>query len=276
MKYAVIIPFTEVPNIVNFSTGDTYAKGNVDISKGYLLCPEEEVEQIKKNNSKLTVIGYKGKSVDGIANSFITMLGYKHETISTNGWENKDSSKALKTVLDKTNIKSGVHNFSIESSEEKFYTGLNQFDAIIKQLIEKKIDYDVELATNQLLGIGEEYKIQLRLYIDYDVFTLNNGKILNTFIKKIEENGIIIPKYIYDMFVSKKYSYDDICINNDIPSDVKYYIEKYDNYLQQSFSSNNYALDYFERIFVYEILKQVKELNMNNTLYNESDSVKKL
>ena len=177
MKYAVIIPFTEVLNIVNFSTGDTYTKGNVDISNGYLLCPEEEIDQIRKNNSNLIVIGYKGRSVDGIADAFITMLGYKKEKVSTHGWENKDSDKAVYTVLDKTNIKFGDHSSSIERKEEEIYTGINQFKAIIEQLLERKIDYDVELATNQLLGINEKNGIQLGLSIDINLISMHGGKL---------------------------------------------------------------------------------------------------
>lgn len=248
MKYAVVIPFTEVPNIVNFSTGDTYTRGNVDISKGYLLCPVEEVEQIKQNNPSLTIIGYKGKSVDGIANTFITMLGYKKENVGTHGWENNDSETAMNTVLNKTNINYGEHSGSLEQKEEKIHTGINQFKAIIEQLLDKKIDYDIKTAINQLIGTGNKGR-QLRLYIDNDLLSLYDGKIFEEFLEDIKAYGIVIPDYIYDMVNLKKHNNH---INYDLLSiDEKLFLEK----------KECRSTDDFELIFIYEILKQVKELN---------------
>ena len=261
LKYAIIIPFTDVPNIISFSTGDTYTKGNVDISKGYLLCPEEEVEQIKKNNPNLTIIGYKGENVDEKANAFITMLGYKKEKVCTHGWENKDSEKALDTVLSKTYIRSGEHSGSTERIEEDIYTGINQFIAIIEQLLDKKVDYDVEQASYELMGINRDKRNQLLMRIDTSLLSARDGEIFTEFLDRLKTYGINIPAYIYDIVACEKYYDEKINEYDSIPDDAKEYLEKYKEYLKKSKRSTYNSLDYFEKLFVYEILKQVKELS---------------
>ena len=91
-KYSVLLPLsaiTEKENMSSFRAEDTFFKGNVDITNGFILSPKEEIIEIQKNNPKSLVIGYDGDSVNGYANALLSMMGYQYkENDSIDGWLN--------------------------------------------------------------------------------------------------------------------------------------------------------------------------------------------
>ncbi len=107
-KYAIITPLTSIPKDKYKSNCpvDTFVNGPVTLTeKAYLLCPKDEIEEMKKSNPNLYVIGYEGTSALDYANSLLWMLGYpvgqgndwgfssQHQTsyenlLSQNGYEN--------------------------------------------------------------------------------------------------------------------------------------------------------------------------------------------
>ncbi|MBR4177989.1 MAG: hypothetical protein IKR57_01410 [Bacilli bacterium] len=269
-RYAIVIPLVDVPNLVSITTGDTFSLGNVDISKGYLLCPEAEMEEVKEKNPNLTVIGYKGTNVKNFANRFISMLGYKYESVASHGWENADSDRVERTVRAKTNLETVEHCYTKYFNEEDIRTGINQFKAIIEKLFETNIEFDPKEATIQLMGDGEKIP-QLR--ITDKMFYENDGKYLIGFIEDLKQYNINIPNYInqiYSVLYDKKQKGSKTIDDTDAPEDLKKYIKDYEE-LRESNKRRIHFSEELEFALTYEILKQIKELNKKNIETNEDD-----
>lgn len=204
-KYAILIPLKEVPNIASFSLADTYSKGNVKINKGIILCPEEEINLIQKENPNTIVIGYKGKEdVDGYANILVSLLGYKQEESNQHSWINEtDQNKLYENI---TNIRSfsshGVHFNSYDQQEEAIDTSISFLMAVIKEIKEKDIDLDIEFLTDTLTGMNHELhnytlEVPTAMY-DFGYYDDEVGKKYEDLIIYLEELGINIPYYIKD------------------------------------------------------------------------------
>lgn len=204
-KYAILIPLKEVPNIENFSTTDTYSKGNVKINKGIILCPEEEIELIQKENPHTIVVGYEGKEdVDGYANILLSLLGYKQEKGNQHSWVNESDVNKLYENLH--NIRSfsahGAHFNSYDQQEELIDTSISFLISLIKKIKEKDIDFDVEYLTDTLTGMNHElHNYQLEVpptMYDFGYYADAVGKKYEELLKYLEELDINIPYYIKD------------------------------------------------------------------------------
>ena len=104
-KYAVLIPFKGLKrdNLVSFRPEDTFFEKKVDTTEGYILCPIDEVEDIKNRDPNTNVIGYKGECVDGFANSLLSMLGYKYEKIGKHSWHSEEDRKKHNSFMQSNN-----------------------------------------------------------------------------------------------------------------------------------------------------------------------------
>lgn len=297
-RYAIIIPFDDVSNITHFRVEDTFTVGDVDIKKGYLLCPVDEVEKLQENNPNLIVIGYKGnispetgkECVTGLADKLLSQLGYKHEVIMKDGggrqsWENEtDFSNAMNLVQEKRNVSTMDHNGSTEGIEEDFNIGINEFKAIIDKLFESNIDYEPSEIASQLtsqLVMSSSFNIQGGV----ERYCYNNGEFLYKTITALWIYDIELPSYLTDIISKKddehlgKYGIDEV-LNEDrkrpfqtIDNDTIEYIEnmkKRKEIEEEHFSS----YECLKELIVYETLKQVKALKQVNV--NKQESAKTL
>lgn len=260
-KYAVVIPLTDVPNITTFYTADTFARGNVDISKGYILCPESEMEQLRKNNANAMIVGYRGKSVSGYANKFISLLGYKKETVMTHGWENADATIAERTVASNLNVIIEEHCNTPDRVEERRLTDINQFKAIIEGIFASNINYEPSKAAEQLLG-SDGGRV---LTMDRAIFFEEDGKYFEKLLDDLKQYNIVMPNYINAIYEADKASKSIDAL--DLPADVKTYLVECKGTL-----GIPHTLDTSYRAFVYEVLKQVKELNKENIMAKQGDA----
>ncbi|MBR2997635.1 MAG: hypothetical protein IKF37_00980 [Bacilli bacterium] len=296
--YAIIVPLIDVPNVTTFRVEDTFTKGDVDISKGYMLCPVDEVENIQKNNPNLTVIGYKGninpqtgkECVSGVADKLLSQLGYKQEEVISGygqkpGWSNQvDEAKARATITNNMKVVDIDHDHSKEGVDEDIEIGINQYKAIVEKLFESNIDFDPAKITSQLSS---------QLLMNNKINGINryeypNGKALSKVATALWAYGIELPSYLDIMAheMSKLMRGDvfdiDSVITRDnkinyspnytpiVSKDTKEYIEKMKQRKGKEFDSS----ECLQELVVYETLKQVKALNQKNI--NQQESAKEL
>ena len=128
-KYAVIIPFNRIDdaNLKSFDPVDTYFQDAVDLKNGYILCPENEIEQMKTSNPHTTVVGYKGKSVDGYANALVSMLGYRVESCHQDAWGSYDDEAKAVAFAKQNNYEQVTHIYSYLHIEESLRRKSNIF-----------------------------------------------------------------------------------------------------------------------------------------------------
>lgn len=153
-KYAVLIPFKDIPvNQLRCAyTVDTFIEGGLKLPKtAYFLCPEEEIEVVKRNNPDINVIGYKGKKVSGYANLLVSMLGYKMETCGMWSWVNdKDQREFEKNLLESgLNVEQVAHSYTKEKFEEDYFNNVNLLMAFLKKIVAEKIEL-TELEIDEL------------------------------------------------------------------------------------------------------------------------------
>lgn len=213
MKYSILIPCIDIPKekITSLYPVDTYTKGGVDIpDSAYILCPEEEKENVIKNNSNVNVIGYEGKSVQDYSPALISGLGYNVESLGAHNWSDKNSSQKFFDIANKSGYDSMPHDGSEYQVKEELLRGKDKVVEILKIVknngliknkeelknISEQLDsYDINFSAclSQALGLnlmGIEY-----LYdgleeagIDLD----ENFKSIIDNIKKVMENNDII------------------------------------------------------------------------------------
>lgn len=289
--YAIIIPFVDVPNVTTFRVEDTFTSGDVDISKGYMLCPADEVENIQKNNPNLTVIGYRGninpetgkECVSGMANKLLSQLGYKQEEVRSGygqhpSWiDGDDATKARITIEKNMNVDSIDHNHSKEGVEEDIDIGINQFKAIVEKLLESDFDFDPSEVASQLssqLVMSSPINGKDR-YVYYD-----DERILAKTGQALWQYDIVLPTYLFDILEKEdtqtvfryEYGIDKVIDeykktpNMIIAKDSIEYIENMKKNKGKKFSS----YECLQELIVYETLKQVKKLKQANVNQQES------
>ena len=100
------------------------------------MCPESEVEEIQKNNPNTEVIGYKGNDVDGYADAFLSMIGYRYESVGKHSWVFSEE-QAKQTRFRETNgLPIGWHAGSIEAHIENLLEKYNKIIGFINSLNE--------------------------------------------------------------------------------------------------------------------------------------------
>lgn len=135
-KYAIIIPFTDMPlnNLKNFNVVDTYFESDIKIpSSAIILCPKEEMKKVKENNPNVNIVGYTGKSnVTDFANRMVYLSGYRYETVEKYGWQNLTNQKRAKSVVLNNGFSTGKHFGTNENIKERALKGLKKFVKILE------------------------------------------------------------------------------------------------------------------------------------------------
>ena len=125
-KNAIIIPLSSFVSenkdaIVNCNIVDFFARGVLTLpADTIILSPVEDVEEVRKINPNITVIGYSGEKLTEVVPPFMSMLGYK---FYSSGKE--QNQNALKELLEKKTgrkIDTGPHSQSIDDGFEKIYS----------------------------------------------------------------------------------------------------------------------------------------------------------
>lgn len=200
-KYSILIPMSDIPNekIGYANSVDTFTKGSLSLSQNcWILCPINEVEQIKKNNPKVNVIGYEGKSVFGYSGPFLSALGYKAEDIGMGSWCNEESRKQFERLMKKEGIKIKQHFGTYFYEDEKTLTEINSLVSICKVIKDNgliKDSKDIPDVVEQLSNTVFKTRIE-RLCLgsnfkngQYPDAIKGNHKHLDIFFSKMQENG---------------------------------------------------------------------------------------
>lgn len=200
-KYAVLIPFKSLKrdNLVSFRPEDTFFEKKVDTTEGYILCPIDEVEDIKNRNPNTNVIGYKGECVDGFANSLLSMLGYKYEGIGKHSWHSDEDRKKHNSFMQSNNeLKYCAHDGSRQECIDTLVDKYNRIMGFTKSILENKKQgkiYDVDRLTENLFS--EKTKV-----------------LAESGTARVEYNDKIGPRFTdiegYSIFNSEKYYLKDI------------------------------------------------------------------
>lgn len=291
-RYAIIIPMVDVPNISCFRVEDTFTNGNVDISKGYLLCPVNEVEEIKRNNPNLTVIGYKdninletGKEcVTGLADKFVSQLGYEKKEFShgTGGgthWVDMGDNAKANILVEKTlHVKTIDHDDSNEGIEEEYNDAAKQFFSLINGLIQSDMDIDPQLmsrqVTSQLLIAGKLHDRNNHSMLAYD-----NGKFFYKTVTQLWKYGtgygFETPSYLSNLVKSSnegnRNNIDSALFNQNIfkqtiSDDAIEYIEN-----MKKRDGKDFNVDAcLSELFIYETLKNVQKFKIEQSMQSTS------
>lgn len=200
-KYAVLIPFKGLKrdNLVSFRPEDTFFEKKVDTTEGYILCPIDEVEDIKNRNPNTNVIGYKGECVDGFANSLLSMLGYKYEKIGKHSWHSEEDKKKHYSFMQSNNeLKYYAHDGSRQECIDTLVDKYNRIMGFTKSILENKKQgkiYDVDRLTENLFS--KETKV-----------LAESGTVRTNYNDKIGPRFTAIEGY--SIFNSEKYYLKDI------------------------------------------------------------------
>lgn len=217
-KYAILVPFEKVKNsnLKSFNPADTYFMGEVSTQGGYILCPEDEVEKIQEENPNTTIVGYKGKSVDGYANAFLSMLGYKFEDIGEHSWTFDTDIKKLYSFMNDNNLEYGVHSESredfIERLLDRYYKVIGFIENLKKYQDKGYID-DIDIFIEKLLKrknkilikFGKTEKKEDTYFTDYApsiMEILNNCT--DTHAKNKSSSGLFLKNYIDENFIDEE------------------------------------------------------------------------
>ena len=161
-RYAILQPMAEVPSeqIAAAVPNDTYTKGGINLTNNaWVLCPVAEVDNVKKENPAVHVLGYQGENVKGLAAPFLSQLGYRAEKVGQWGWEDSQSQDDFYQIAQKDNMKITQHYYSTEADDEQFLINLNKLTSIMKMLRD-----------NNLVQSAEDYqriKTQLEKQVDF-------------------------------------------------------------------------------------------------------------
>ena len=104
-KYAVLVPLLSIPK-EQFGSNrvvDTFTKGKVKLTdQAYIICPQEEIEKVQKDNPKVTIISYEGTNVKDYAKILLWMLGYSVERGNEWGLENTYNANKYYNISDRS------------------------------------------------------------------------------------------------------------------------------------------------------------------------------
>lgn len=126
-KYIIMIPGDKIEKkkFIGGELDDLYTNGTYEIPKGaIIICPANEVAEMKKNNKGQAVFGYEGEYVDGYGNLLLNKMGYAMDK-SYKVFELLFSEKGL-------NLKPTRHSLSEQMEEEYCYQEMHTYTERIK------------------------------------------------------------------------------------------------------------------------------------------------
>lgn len=149
-KYAILMPLNNNKDkIIAGSECDLFTEGDVEIKEdAYILCTEEELENIKKYNPNATIIVCEGDCVDPYINIFLSeVLGYKYKKPSQESrvWDEgkgADHDKAKNIIEENKWQYTSQHYGSLWSKNEHTNMYLDYLFAFLKIIKDNNILYD--------------------------------------------------------------------------------------------------------------------------------------
>lgn len=141
MKYAILIPFTDIPKeqVVNANTVDTFTYGDVSIPPtGYILCPAKEVEELKLQNPSANIIGYEGDKVLGHPSLIIQQLGYQIEECGEHDWYDRNSGQQFAQIVQEDGYYWSRHTGSKFERDQNRNTLANEVIEVLKLIKDKR------------------------------------------------------------------------------------------------------------------------------------------
>lgn len=232
-KYAILIPMTDIPNekIGHATPVDTFTKGSIKLTENsWILCPKGEVEEIKKRNFNVNVVGYEGDSVLGYPQPFLSSLGYRAEGVGMSSWGDKRSDEDFYDLMNKEGIKIGAHTYTHFHEDEKMLREINEAVAICKVLRDNNLVKEKEEIPSVMEQLEKQYsglgRILRNLCITsefseegYDLEAIKaNHKHLDIFFDNMEKNGFNIATE-YQTIIRKIEQVGEYKINT--PEEIK-------------------------------------------------------
>ena len=232
-KYAVLIPFSDIPNekIGRAETMDTFTRGSIELSENsWILCPKNEVERLKTFNPKVHVLGYEGENVLGFSQPFLTQLGFRAEDVGMWGWHDKKSAQKFYKLMEKEGIKTGTHTYTYFHEDEQLLSNINRAVSLSKLLRDNHLitnPEDIENIMNQLADNYQSFgsilsDLEGKSAVEGDIEPQSikgNGKQVDVFLEEMKNNGFnISPAYqelmkklcVTSIFNCKKDNSDEI------------------------------------------------------------------
>ena len=209
-KYAVLIPFEDIPNekIGRAAPMDTFTRGSIELSEdSWILCPKSEVERLKIFNPKVHVLGYEGESVQGFSQPFLTQLGYRAEDVGMWSWMNDESAHQFYELMAKAGIKTGTHTYTYFHEDEQLLAGINQAVSLSKLLRDNHLITNPEDVENIMKQLADNYQSFGSILSDLGDKTMMssdiepqsikaNNKQVDIFLEEMKNNGFnISPAY---------------------------------------------------------------------------------
>lgn len=208
-KYAILLPLEDIPNkkIARAEPMDTFTRGSIALSKNsWILCPKDEVEQLKSYNPEVHVLGYEGDNVQGFSQPFLSQLGYRCEDVGMWGWNDDESSKQFCDLMKKEGIMSGPHSFTTFHEDEQILRQINEVVALSKLIKDNHLitkPEDIKNIQEQLDKQGLNIGITLSnlccatTTMDVEPQSIRgNNKQAEVFIQEMQNNGFeISPSY---------------------------------------------------------------------------------
>ena len=211
-KYSILIPLEDIPNekIGQAAPIDTFTKGSLELTNNaWILCPKEEVSEIKHKNPLVHVLGYEGENVKGFSKPFLTQLGYRGEDVGMWNWESEESIKQFCDLMKKEHIDTTPHSFTTFFKEEKALLSINQVIALSKLIRNNKLiknRNDIEKIKKQLIEQYQDFGNILSRLSETSPNNNINEKLVDVFFERMHNNGFDFPLTYKNIF---KY----VCLN---------------------------------------------------------------
>lgn len=172
-KYAILMPLAENKDkIVGGTECDLFSFGSVPITDtAYILCPESEIDVVRKANPDAQIIGYQGISVSPYVNIFLNnILGYKYKepTENSRNWNSgfgKDHENAYR-IIQENGWQYVDHNGSKWDYDDYTQQYIEILIGWLKTIINEKLLYSAN-------NIEETKKVLIKIF--------NGGSIWNGF-----------------------------------------------------------------------------------------------
>lgn len=213
-KYAVLIPFEDIPNekIACAEPMDTFTRGSIELPKSaWILCPQNEVEKMKVYNPNVHVLGYEGDRVLGFSQPFLTQLGYRAEKVGMWSWENDESSNEFSQLMKKEQIKRGTHTYTYFHEDEQLLLKINAATSLCKLLRDNHLIDNPESASEIMKQLEDKHMGFNALLADLGEKSgfseselepqaiVGNHKQAGIFIEEMYKNGFVLSKAYEDV-----------------------------------------------------------------------------
>lgn len=277
-KYAILVPFDKVntSNMLSFSPEDTYFSNGLDISFGYILCPCEEVELVRRENPNVNVVGYVGSNVDGYANSLLSILGYKYKEVGKDNWTYSSIDLDTQNDINKYNIFREKNNFkncshygsfyhALDDKMQKFYSIIG-FAKGIKDYIDNNEVVDEDDFICKIYSSFNSVPISNFLELEKEIFLANyidTSYVSKNDVDSKESNlGLLLYELKSNFGIELSKDVIDIIKNFDskmLSSEMNELIDKCNKYLKCVYSDNDKVKLIFMRDLLHQLLLEKKK-----------------